>query len=337
MIDTKSNMFAVVYVNPDYSLKLYDVGNYADYDRLGAYIMYKFRLCGLQSKADFTKFYNAIFYNRDYTFKDQLAKVVSYGDLSTETEDASFYSEQRTFNLLDYDNHEFDSFDSRVIYNRIARQQTYTLILAVHKSIDKKYYIVDYVVKPEDIWKEQHDKNTWVSKYAVYYPWRSIDRLTSKKHSIDNSVPGHKINVSCGNNMKRHAKHLYYGYEPTNHAVKIRKEYDLPVTPKHCSIRHREFSWDMIETYRSKRGKSWKLHKFKHQYEHNLVYNHKRNFTNYCATKLNRGCYEYYTDYEKYKYEDFADSVWDSEETANGEMGCSKVSLACLYNIGATC
>lgn len=334
MISTKSNMFAVVYVNPNYSLKLYDVGNYADYDRLGAYIMYKFRLCGLKSKADFTKFYNAIFYNRDYTFKDQIAKVASYGNLSTETEDASFYSEQRTFNLLDYDSHEFDSFDSQVIYNRIARQQTYTLILAVHNSIDKKYYIIDYVVKPEDIWQEQHDKNTWLSKYAVYYPWRSIDRLTSKKHSIDNSVPGHKINVSCGNNMKRHAKHLYYGYEPTNHAVKIRKEYDLPVTPKHCSIRHREFTWDMIETYRSKRGKSWKLYKFRHQYDHNLVYNHKRNFTNYCASKLNRGCYEYYTEYEKYKYNDFTDSMWDCEMVEDGELGYSKVSQAVLGNTG---
>lgn len=335
MIDTKSNMFAVVYVNPDYSLKLYDVGNYADYDRLGAYIMYKFRLSGLQSKADFIKFYNTIFYNIDYTFKDQIAKVVSYGGLLTGSEDTSFKSVRRTLDLLE--NYSSEPARFNVVYNRVARQQTYTLILAVHKSKDKKYYIVDYVVKPEDIWKEQHDKNTWVSKYAVYYPWRSIDRLTSKKHSIDNSIPGHKINVSCGNNMKRHAKHLYYGYEPTNHAVKIRKEYDLPVTPKHCSIRHREFSWDMIETFRSKRGKSWKLHKFKHQYDHNLAYNHKRNFTNYCATKLNRGCYEYYTDYEKYKYDDFADSVWDSEDTANGELGCSKVSLACLYNIGATC
>lgn len=335
MINTKSNMFAVVYINPDYSLKLYDVGNYADYDRLGAYIMYKFRLCGLQSKAEFIKFYNTIFYNVDYTFKDQIAKVVSYGGLLTGTEDTSFNSVRRTLDLLESDSSEPARFN--VVYNRVARQQTYALILAVHKSKDKKYYLIDYVVKPEDIWKEQHDKNTWLSKYAVYYPWRSIDRLTSKKHSIDNSVPGHKINVSCDNNMKRHAKHLYYGYEPTNHAVKIRKEYDLPVTPKHCSIRHRELSWDMIETYRSKRGKSWKLHKFKHQYEHNLVYNHKRNFTNYCATKLNRGCYEYYTDYEKYKYDDFADSVWDSENTANGELGCSKVSLACLYNIGATC
>ncbi len=62
--------------------------------------------------------------------------------------------------MLDYDSHEFDSFDSKVIYNRIARQQTYTLILAVHLSIDKKFYLIDYVVKPEDIWKEQHDKNT---------------------------------------------------------------------------------------------------------------------------------------------------------------------------------
>lgn len=335
MINTNSNMFAVVYINPDYSLKLYDVGNYADYDRLGAYIMYKFRLCGLQSKADFIKFYNTIFYNRDYTFKDQLAKVASYGGLLTGTEDASSYSEKRTFDLLNRDSYEPAIFN--VVYNRMARQQTYTFIVAVYLSIDKKFYLIDYIVKPEDIWKEQHDKNTWVDKYAIYYPWRSINTLSSKRPTIDNSVPGHKINVSCGNNMKRHTKHLYYGYEPTNHAVKIRKEYDLPVTPKHCSIRHRELSWDMIETYRSKRGRSWKLHKFKHQYEHNLVYNHKRNFTNYCATKLNRGCYEYYIDYEKYKYDDFVDSVWDSEDTVDGELGCSKVSLACLYNIGATC
>ena len=241
MISTKSNMFAVVYINPDYSLKLYDVGNYGDYDRLGAYIMYKFRLCGLQSKADFTKFYNTIFYNRDYTFKDQIAKVVSYGGLLTGTEDTSFNSVRRTLDLLESDSSEPARFN--VVYNRVARQQTYTFIVAVHKSIDNKFYLIDYIVKPEDIWKEQHDKNTWLDKYAVYYPWRSINVLTSKKHSIDNSVPGHKINVSCGNNMKRHAKHLYYGYEPTNHAVKIRKEYDLPVTSKHCSIRHREFSW----------------------------------------------------------------------------------------------
>lgn len=334
MINTKSNMFAVLYINPDYSVRLYDVGNYADYDRLGAYIMYKFRLCGLQSKADFTKFYNTIFYNRDYTFKDQLAKVASYGGLLTGVEEASYYSEKRTFDLLNYYD---EPARLNTVYNRVARQQTYTFIVAVHMSIDKKYYLIDYVVKPEDIWKEQHDKNTWISKYAVYYPWISVSALSIKKHTIDNAVPGHKINVSCGNNTKRHAKHLYYGYEPTNHAVKIRKEYDLPVTPKHCSIRHREFSWDMIDTYRSKRGKSWKLHKFKHQYDHNLVYNHKRNFTNYCATKLNRGCYEYYTNYEKYKYDDFADSVWDSEKTAEGELGCSKVSLAVLYNIGATC
>lgn len=332
MISTKSNMFAVVYINPDYSLKLYDVGNYGDYDRLGAYIMYKFRLCGLQSKADFIKFYNTIFYNRDYTFKDQLVKVASYGGLLTGTDDASFNSVRRTLDLLESDSSEPARFN--VVYNRVARQQTYTFIVAVHKSIDKKYYIIDYIVKPEDIWKEQHDKNTWVSKYAIYYPWRSINALSSKRPTIDNSVPGHKINVSCGNNMKRHAKHLYYGYEPTNHAVKIRKEYDLPVTPKHCSIRHREFSWDMIETYRSKRGKSWKLHKFKHQYEHNLAYNHKRNFTNYCASKLNRGCYEYYTEYEKYKYNDFADSMWDCEVTADGELGYSNVSQAVLDNTG---
>lgn len=332
MISTKSNMFAVVYINPDYSLELYDVGNYADYDRLGAYIMYKFRLCGLQSKADFTKFYNTIFYNRDYTFKDQIAKVVSYGGLLTGTEDTSFNSVRRTLDLLESDSSEPARFN--VVYNRVARQQTYTFIVAVHKSIDKKYYLIDYIVKPEDIWKEQHDKNTWIDKYAIYYPWRSINVLSSKRHTIDNSVPGHKINVSCGNNMKRHAKHLYYGYEPTNHAVKIRKEYDLPVTPKHCSIRHREFSWDMIETYRSKRGKSWKLHKFKHQYEHNLAYNHKRNFTNYCASKLNRGCYEYYTDYEKYKYNDFADSMWDCEVAADGELGYSNVSQAVLDNTG---
>ena len=332
MINTKSNMFAVVYINPDYSLKLYDVGNYADYDRLGAYIMYKFRLCGLQSKADFTKFYNTIFYNRDYTFKDQIAKVVSYGGLLTGIEDVSFNSVRRTLDLLESDSSEPARFN--VVYNIVARQQTYTFIVAVHKSIDNKFYLIDYIVKPEDIWKEQHDKNTWIDKYAVYYPWRSINALSSKRHTIDNSVPGHKINVSCGNNMKRHAKHLYYGYEPTNHAVKIRKEYDLPVTPKHCSIRHREFSWDMIETYRSKRGKSWKLHKFRHQYEHNLAYNHKRNFTNYCASKLNRGCYEYYTEYEKYKYNDFADSMWDCEMTADGELGYSKVSQAVLDNTG---
>lgn len=332
MISTKSNMFAVVYINPDYSLKLYDVGNYADYDRLGAYIMYKFRLCGLQSKADFTKFYNTIFYNVDYSFKDQIAKVVSYGGLLTGTEDTSFNSVKRTLDLLESDSSEPARFN--VVYNRVARQQTYTFIVAIHKSIDKKYYLIDYIVKPEDIWKEQHDKNTLVSKYAIYYPWRSINVLSCKRLTIDNSVPGHKINVSCGNNMKRHAKHLYYGYEPTNHAVKIRKEYDLPVTPKHCSIRHREFSWDMIETYRSKRGKSWKLHKFKHQYEHNLAYNHKRNFTNYCASKLNRGCYEYYTEYEKYKYNDFADSMWDCEVTADGELGYSNVSQAVLDNTG---
>ncbi len=167
--------------------------------------MYKFRLCGLQSKADFIRFYNTIFYNVDYTFKDQITKVASYGGLLTGSEDV--YSVERPFALLKNDSS--DPLRLNVVYNRVARQQTYVLILAVHKSKDKKYYLVDYIVKPEDIWQDQHNKNTWVSKYAAYYRWQNMISLNAKRYPLDNSVPGHKINVSCGNNMKRHAKHLY--------------------------------------------------------------------------------------------------------------------------------
>lgn len=235
---------------------------------------------------------------------------------------------------------QFYNFDWSYEKQLFNKDQTPVMLVRVHKIAQNKDYTsyeIDSIVKPAEIWQEQHKANNWLVKYAMHYANQDLYSLSNKRNNSNiRLVFGSKINVSCGNNSKSHIKHLAHRFESANNGTKLRKEYQLKVNPRHGTVRNKEELWDIIETPRSKQGKSWKLHKFKHQYDHNLVYNHKRIFNNHHANKLNRGCYEYYTDYEKYKHDDFADGAWDCEDTGDGEMGYSTVSLAVLTNIGAT-
>lgn len=235
---------------------------------------------------------------------------------------------------------QFYNFDWSYEKQLFNENQTPVMLARVHKIAQNKDYTsyeIDSIVKPAEIWQEQHKANNWLVKYAIHYANQDLYSLSNKRNNSNiRLVFGSKINVSCGNNSKSHIKHLAHRFESANNGTKLRKEYQLKVNPRHGTVRNKEELWDIIETPRSKQGKSWKLHKFKHQYDHNLVYNHKRIFNNYYANKLNRGCYEYYTDYEKYKHDDFADGAWDCEDTGDGELGYSMVSLAVATNIGAT-
>lgn len=235
---------------------------------------------------------------------------------------------------------QFYNFDWSYEKQLFNKNQTSVMLARVHKIAQNKDYTsyeIDSIVKPAEIWQEQHKVNNWLVKYAMHYANQDLYSLSNKKNNSNiRLVFGSKINVSCNNNSKSHTKHLAYRFESANNSAKLKQEYQLRINPKHCTVRHKEELWDIVETPRSKQGKSWKLHKFKHQYDHNLVYNHKHIFNNHYANKFNRGCYEYYTEKEKYQYNDFADSAWDCEETCDGEMACSMVSLAVSTNIGAT-
>lgn len=235
---------------------------------------------------------------------------------------------------------QFYNFDWSYEKQLFNEDQVPVMLTRVHKiaqNSDYTSYEIDSIVKPAEIWQEQHRANNWLVKYTMHYANQDLHSLSNKRNNSNiRLVFGSKINVSCGNNSKSHIKHLSHRFEDANNGTKLRKEYKLKINPKHCTVRNKEELWDIVEVPRSKQGKSWKLHKFKHQYDHNLVYNHKRIFNNYYANKLNRGCYEYYTDYERYKHNDFADGAWDCEDTGDGELGYSKVSLAVATNIGAT-
>lgn len=235
---------------------------------------------------------------------------------------------------------QFYNFDWSYEKQLFNEDQVPVMLTRVHKiaqNSDYTSYEIDSIVKPAEIWQEQHKANNWLVKYAMHYANQDLHSLSNKRNNSNiRLVFGSKINVSCGNNSKSHTKHLANRFEDANNGTKLRKEYQLKINPKHCTVRNKEELWDIVEVPRSKQGKSWKLHKFKHQYDHNLVYNHKRIFNNYYANKLNRGCYEYYTEKEKYQYNDFADGAWDCEDTGDGELGYSMVSLAVTTNIGAT-
>ena len=322
MFNTKANLYSLLTINKHYQVSALDMGNAQDYDRLSSYIMYLARLAGVQSKRQFSDFYYSQFYNFDWSYEKQLFNG----------KDLTLYLAPNVI-PIDY-KHDFKYFD---LFNE---DQVPVMLTRVHKiaqNSDYTSYEIDSIVKPAEIWQEQYKANNWLVKYAMHYDNQDLYSLSNKRNNSNiRLVFGSKINVSCGNNSKSHIKHLSHRFESANNGTKLRKEYQLKINPKHCTVRNKEELWDIVEVPRSKQGKSWKLHKFKHQYDHNLVYNHKRIFNNYYASKLNRGCYEYYTDYEKYKHDDFADGAWDCEDTGDGELGYSMVSLAVATNIGAT-
>lgn len=322
MFNTKADLYSLLAINKHYQVSALDFGNAQDYDRLSSYIMYLARLVGVQSKRQFSDFYYSQFYNFDWSYEKQLFNG----------KDLTLYSAPNVI-PIDY-KHDFEYLDL------FSEDQTPVMLARVHKIAQNKNYTryeIDSIVKPAEIWQEQHKANNWLVKYATHYANQDLYSLSNKRNNSNiKLVFGSKINVSCGNNSKSHTKHLAYRFEDANNGTKLRKEYQLKINPKHCTVRNKEELWNIIETPRSKQGKSWKLHKFKHQYDHNLVYNHKRIFNNHYANKLNRGCYEYYTEKEKYQYNDFADGAWDCEDAGDGELGYSMVSLAVATNIGAT-
>lgn len=280
MFNTKANLYSLLTINKHYQVSVLDMGNAQGYDRLSSYIMYLARLAGVQSKRQFSDFYYSQFYNFDWSYEKQLFNG----------KDLTLYLAPNVI-PIDY-KYDFKYLD---LYNE---DQVPVMLTRVHKiaqNSDYTSYEIYSIVKPAEIWQKQHKANNWLVKYAMHYDNQDLYSLSNKRNNSNiRLVFGSKINVSCGNNSKSHIKHLSHRFEDANNGTKLRKEYQLKINPKHCTVRNKEELWDIVEVPRSKQGKSWKLHKFKHQYDHNLVYKRKRIFNNHYANKLNRGCYEYY-------------------------------------------
>lgn len=282
------SIYAIVQQNEFGKSKFISFGNTEEYTRYTAYLIALSRHFGVKTSQQFDQFYYSFYLNPEWKMDEQYCtrslpntKATWFDKtlatkLDQGTEVKIPFSNVNVINSYinspNITSHNFGIEPDRVEFK--ANPDCLTFLAKVkiitNRLNSNAYYQLTEIIKPNKIWREQGQFNTWINivNKTSYVP----DLYAFNWHNLN-----HTGNFNF-NGRFRHAKghfrHLVKGYIPKNYDMQIKNEYDLTCKPKHMNQRNSQDIADIHEIRSAKqwhRHDSWKNHKFKHQYEQHAM------------------------------------------------------------------
>lgn len=286
-------IYAIVQENKFGKTKFISFGNTEEYTRYTSYLVALSRHFGVETSQQFDQFYYSFYLNPEWKNNEQyctrnlpanranwldsnLTAKLDQGVL-IKTPPLSFTAGNSYINSPNINNYYNNDFDH---VNFKANPDCLTFLARVkiivnHLNSDA-YYQLTEIIKPNKIWREQGQFNTWINivNKNSYIPdlytfdWKNLSQIGNISFSG-------RIGVSC---PKGHFRHLVKAYTPRNYDIQIKDEYNLTCKPKHMHRRHPQNITDIHEMRNAKqwhRHESWKNHKFRHQYEQHAIQNNR--------------------------------------------------------------
>lgn len=248
------------------------IGNYSEYKRYISYFLHKAFATGYRSKLDFSIYYYNYFYNPEWK---TLSKSVE--------------------NI--WVDPEIVSLDMKAVYGSYREYTCPKISLATLYKAGKGYYNVEQFISPLDVWKDRYLAKDWNNKYLEYSYDPSIASFSWKRNNIPIRFHGRKSKYKTAKYRKTHTKHLRARIYIKNEASKVKDEYKLPCIIKHYKNPRQDYYSDLNrDTYSPHTDKSWKNNKFKHQYDHNLIYKSKHKHKDVSLSRSVKDAYGKYHD-----------------------------------------
>lgn len=264
-----------------------NIGNTADYTRYTAYLMYLSRMFDVKNSKEFNQFYYAYFFNPEWKASEQYcqktlpANKMTWFDRDLHAKLAQGYvikpiNWSGNLNLLQL----AVKNDKLVNITKYQPEPNKLLFLAQVKPITqntrKNEYQVVRIIKPQEIWKAQHQYQTYINIMSKHRFMPRLNKLVWQELDFDSiNDTGAKRLIRKSANTHGQLRHLAPESVPRNYAMQVKREYDLPCVPKHMRKRHANLDlydiYDMRCDNKWHRHDSWKNHKIKHQYEQHLA------------------------------------------------------------------
>lgn len=258
--------YALVKMKTKTSCEIQDTGGITSFINYAKFLRYLALKSNITNARDFAQHYYSCYYNPDWKIDEQLcdqtrplAKMAWFNSKIKSSDFFNIFNFGCDFSLIKLQPKTHGSWlvnDSQFNFNN-----------------DLNFELVK-VIKPTDIWNMQLSTkaiNQVVHDYRCNLT--SLNWIPFVDHSsyvYSNKMPGSKINYNSRINSKNHFKHLTKIKRPLREAKRLQLEYDLPMMPKHMTVRNTiDDIWDLEFNCTSR---CWKdQRRFRKQYEHNLI------------------------------------------------------------------